>query len=155
MSVAQAPTPSTLAPAWEGVFPLPLTPMEAFMLADGRAGYPMMCDIQLEFDGQLDRDLFTSALSMSLARNPLFRCLVARDPKLGQVWLPTDRMPPVDWAPLGTPLGDCYDAQLDLASEIGLRVWVRQSTESLDGFAAFSPRLRRCAGSLLLCRGSL
>ena len=59
----------------------------------------------------------------------MFRSVVGRDPRLGQVWLPTDRIPPVDWAPLGTPLGDRYDAPIDLTSDLGLRVWVRQSAD--------------------------
>ncbi len=129
MSVAQALMPSSLDQAWEGVFPLPLTPMEAFLVADGRPGYTMMADIQLHFVGTLDRELFELALQDALVRNPLYRCLVARDPRLGQVWLPTTRMPSIDWAPHGTPLDERYDALVDLATDIGLRIWVRQDAK--------------------------
>jgi hypothetical protein len=129
MSIAQAPLPSSVDHAWEGVFPLPLTPMEAFLVADTRAGYPMMADIELHFGGALERDLFETALDAALARNPLFRSLLGRDPRLGQVWLPTAQMPLIDWAPLGAPLGERYDATLDLTAQIGLRIWVRQGAD--------------------------
>ncbi|HEX4142350.1 MAG TPA: hypothetical protein VHY91_02275 [Pirellulales bacterium] len=121
--------PSTLDQAWDGIFPLPLTPMEAFLLADGRAGYPMMADIQLHFVGALDRELFELALEDALARNPLYRCLVGRDPRLGQVWLPSAQMPSIDWAPHGAPLDERYDATVDLTTQIGLRIWVRQGAD--------------------------
>jgi hypothetical protein len=130
MAIAQAPAPSTVDHAWDGVFPLPLTPMETFMMADGRPGYPMFADVQLAFDGVLDRDIFAAALAAALVRNPLFCCIVGRDPRLGLVWLQTDQTPDVDWSPLGTPLGDRYDATIDLKNEIGLRIWVRQGTDS-------------------------
>ena len=129
MAIAQAHVSSCVDPTWDGVFPLPLTPMEAFLLADGRAGYPMMADIQLHFGGALDRDLFESALYDALARNPLFRCIVGRDPQLGQVWLTAAEMPSIDWAPLGEPLDERYDANVDLTTQIGLRIWVRQGAE--------------------------
>ncbi len=103
--------------------------MEAFLVADTQAGYPMMADIQLEFGGPLDRDIFESALAAALARNPLFRSVLGRDPKLGRTWLPADEIPTIDWAPLGAPLGERYDALVDLTQEIGLRVWVRQSAD--------------------------
>ena len=52
MSVANPLPLSHVDHLWAGVFPLPLTPIEAtFLLADDRAGYPMMVDIRLEFDG--------------------------------------------------------------------------------------------------------
>ena len=129
MSVAQARKLLPIDRAWEGVFPLPLTPMEAFLVADTQAGYPMMADIELQFGGGLDRDIFESALAAALARNPLFRSILGRDPQLGQVWLSTDEMPKIDWAPLGAPLDDQYDAPVDLTSQVGLRIWVRQGTD--------------------------
>ena len=66
----------------------------------------MMADIQLHFGGVLDRDLFESALDAALARNPLFRCIVGRDPTAGP-GLAADRRrcPSIDWAPLGDAAG--------------------------------------------------
>jgi hypothetical protein len=103
--------------------------MEAFLVADGRASYPMMADIQLHIRGVLDRDLFEAALEAALVRNPLFRCLLGRDPRLGPVWLPTTEMPSIGWAALGAPLDERYDATVDLTTEIGLRIWVRQGAD--------------------------
>ena len=54
---------------------------------------------------------------------------MGRDPRLGQIWLPTDQVPNIDWAPLGTPLGERYDTRIDLTKEIGLRIWVRQAAD--------------------------
>jgi hypothetical protein len=127
MSVTQAQVSEPTAHNWDGVFPLPLTPMEAFLHLDGRAGYPMMTDIQLEFDGALDPSTFERALATAINRNPLYRCLVGHDSRLGRVWIPTDEVPSIDWAPLGTPLGEQYDSTVDLTKQIGLRIWVRQT----------------------------
>ena len=147
MSIAQAPARTIADVAWEGVFPLPLTPMEGFLLTDSRPGYPMMCDIQLEFEGTLDRDVFSSALAAALVRNPLFCSIVARDPRVGWAWMPTDQTPTIDWAAEGTPLGDRYDATIDLSQEIGLRSLGPPRGESRDGAVALSSRLRRRSGT--------
>ncbi len=126
MSVVDLPHQSSLRQSMASVFPLPLTILESFMLADARADYPMMCDIELEFEGSLDRGAFESALAFALARNPLFTCRVETSRRGALHWVLTDQMPPVQWVSLDAPLDDSYGAMADLTSQSGLRIWVRQ-----------------------------
>ncbi len=51
------------------------------------------------------------------------------DRRLGPVWLRSDAATVDRLGFLGTPLGDRYDAPIDLRKEIGLRIWVRQGTD--------------------------
>ncbi len=115
-------------PIPEGLFPLPLTPLEAFMFADTTPGYSMLCDCELQFSGEIDRATFDRGLQFALDRNPLLHSLVGVKGKESS-WIVVDRGPFVDWAPAGEPLHDCYDAHIDLTSEIGLRIHVRHNEE--------------------------
>ena len=110
------------------LFPLPLTTIESFMFTDAVPDYPMMADLELHFQGNIDRSAFESALALALSRAPLFRSVIQpHDGKLS--WVLTNVHPDIDWAPVGTPLGDQYDALVDLRSSPALRVWVRHSLE--------------------------
>jgi hypothetical protein len=125
MSIAEPGTQTSNARSCREIFPLPLTTLESFMVADARAGYPMMCDIELEFDGLLRRDAFEVALGFALARNPLFSCRIERGANNGLVWVPADTTPLVQWIGMDTPLDDQYGATTDLFHACGLRIWVR------------------------------
>ncbi len=121
--------------SFAGVFPLPLTPMELFMIADAREDFGMLCDLELKFEGTIDRPAFETALAIALARNPLLVSLIQRDAAGRWVWVPSGRVPAVDWAPLGTPIAGDYGQRIDLAREIGLRIWVRPgANESIAMF---------------------
>jgi NRPS condensation-like uncharacterized protein len=115
-------------PIPEGLFPLPLTPLEAFMFADTSPGYSMLCDCELQFTGEIDRGTFDRGLQFALERNPLLRSLVVTKGK-ASTWVSTERLPAVDWAPMGEPFHDYYDTHIDLKTDIGLRVHVRHSDE--------------------------
>lgn len=111
------------------LFPLPLSPIEAFMLADGRSWYPMMCDIEVHVQGTIERGPFEEALAFAIQRAPLFRSIVEKDKKHGLVWQLTDRMPQVEWEDFGVPCQNGYDDLVDLFEELGLRVYVRSGAE--------------------------
>ncbi len=128
MSVADSQGIAERTPSFAGVFPLPLSTFEFFMFADTRSDYPMMCDLELHFEGCIDRSAFDAGLALAMARNPLFRALVAGDDRGPLIWELTDRVPQVDWAPLGTPLGSRYDEFVDLRTDIGLRIWVARGS---------------------------
>jgi hypothetical protein len=99
--------------------------MEAFMVADSTPDYPMMCDLELTFAGQIDRAVFERGLAFALARNPLFCCRIETIGS-GPAWVPVSDPPPVKWVALDDPLDDDYGAPADFRSQGGLRVWVRQ-----------------------------
>ena len=65
----------TTAPATprQRLFPLHLSPIESFMLADDQPGYPMTFVIHLQLAGQIDRRAFEDALAEALQRHPLLR----------------------------------------------------------------------------------
>ncbi len=129
MSLTTAPQVEFETPSFAGIFPLALTPMEAFMVADGRENYPMLCDIELQFQGSIERGAFDTALELALARNPLLRSLVERGRGGAPVWVPTDRTPAVDWADWDTPIAGQYGQFIDLARDIGFRIWVRHGSD--------------------------
>jgi len=105
------------------LFPLPMTPLEAFMVADTSVDYPMLCEFELRFHGQIQRSAFESALAFAVPRNPLFTCRI--EPRGNNwVWITTDWMPPVRWHSPDDPSEDLFNRPMDLASEPGLRLWV-------------------------------
>lgn len=126
MSVADSRTALRAAPSFASVFPLPLSTMEAFMVADSTPDYPMMCDLELTFSGEIERPAFEQGLAFALARNPLFCCRIERRSQGELCWVPADEQPPVKWVGLDDPLDDTYGAAAEFDSRPALRVWVRQ-----------------------------
>lgn len=124
MSVLNAPA---VCADRQRVFPLHLSPIEVFMLADDRSDYPMTFVIQLRLTGQVDRVAFEAALVETLQRHPLLRAFIQTGKGGLPCWmLAEEAAPAVDWAEEGTPTVCPRGERIDLASETGLRVWVRQ-----------------------------
>lgn len=132
----------------EELFPLPVNAVEKFMIHDGRPHYPMMCDVELQFQGAIRRDTFDEALAFAVARAPLFRSVLGDVKKRGLTWQLTDRMPPVDWEDYGVSYTAEYDEMIDLRADPGLRIYVRSGEErstillhfhhaTCDGLGAF------------------
>lgn len=132
----------------EDIFPLPVNAVEAFMIADGRPRYPMMCDIEVQLQGRIQRQPFEEALAFAVARAPLFRSVLSEDKKRGRVWQLTDRLPPVDWDDYGEPCLTGYDDLIDLHADPGVKIYVRSGAErstilihfhhaTCDGLGAF------------------
>ncbi len=132
----------------EDLFPLPLSAVEKFMVADARPHYPMMCDVELQLQGTVRRDTFDEALAFAIARAPLFRSVLSDNKKNGLSWQLTDRLPPVDWDTYGSPCSTNYDDLIDLRTDPGLRIYVRSGEErstillhfhhaACDGLGAF------------------
>ncbi|MHB1033666.1 MAG: hypothetical protein ACYC35_27040 [Pirellulales bacterium] len=130
-------TPSTTTPvvtmaraAKQRIFPLHLTPIELFMLADDQPGYPMTFVIQLELSGRIDRVAFEQALLEALERHPLLRAWIQSVKGDLPCWvLAEDPQPALDWASEGTPMVCPRGEGIDLEREIGLRVWVREGAD--------------------------
>ena len=140
--------------------PLHLTAADLLMLAQDLPGFPSTFVVQLELRGQIDRPAWEAALREALGRHPLLTALILPGKGGLPCWTTaSDRFPPLDWsiesAPISCPRGEA----IDLAHEIGLRIWVRQGPERVlvlfqfhhaasDGTGAY-----RFIGDLLACYG--
>lgn len=105
---------------------LRMTAFEAYMRADDRPDHPMTALIEVSYTGQLDRDAFEAALSDVLRQHPLLRATIDDAARRSRWVVHDDARPLIDWddeaAPLAYPGGT---EAIDLAREIGLRIWVR------------------------------
>jgi hypothetical protein len=116
--------------AKQRLFPLHLSPIEIFMLADDRRGHPMTFVIQLQLSGRIDRRAFEAALAEALQRHPLLRARIEAGKGDLPCWMPAeDQGPELDWGLEGTPMVCPRGEGIDLAREVGLRVWIRQGEE--------------------------
>lgn len=116
-------------PRTKRLFPLYFSPIESFFVADSRPDYPMAFIVQLIFSGQVNRPAFESALAAALKRHPL---LIAHR-QLAKRGLPcwvsaNGALPIVDWGREGEPIQFQRSEWIDLASEVGVRIWVRQGS---------------------------
>ena len=117
-----------------GLFPLPLTLFEEFLLADQRPGFPITFVIQLKFSGRVERAAFEQAVRTAVARHPLLSASVKQMARYTHRWVLTEEATPIHWSSLSTadedaPLGDGYGEPVDLSREAGLSIWVRQGDE--------------------------
>jgi len=105
---------------------LRMTAFEAYMRADDRPDHPMTALIEVAYTGRLDRDTFETALSEILRHHPLLRATIDDAPRRSRWIVHDDARPFFDWADEWESLAypDGSEA-IDLAREIGLRVWVR------------------------------
>ena len=114
-------------PSVAALFPLPLSTFERYMLLDDRPDYPMVFVVQLKLSGEIRRPAFESSFEEALSRHPLLCALLRRPARSGPEWmLAEDQRPAVDWDVLGAAIGSPRGERIDLGSEVGLRVWVRQ-----------------------------
>lgn len=123
--------PSLPAPSDALITPLPFTPFEHFMLADDTPDHPMTFFVRLQFRGIFNRPHFQTALSLALEQHPLLNSLIrgsAADRTSDIAWVTClDPMPAVDWADADTPLTFSRRRWIDLRSERGIRLWIRDS----------------------------
>ncbi|MFO7907529.1 MAG: hypothetical protein ACQESR_23695 [Planctomycetota bacterium] len=121
------------------IFPLHLTPIEKFLLADDRPKYPMAFVIDMALSGTLDRDAFDVALRESLARHPLLKSLIRPAKQNALCWVSASgQYPYVDWAEADAPITfPNHDEWINLHDETGLRIWIRQGTEQVRLTAQF------------------
>ncbi len=115
------------------VFPLPLTAFEKYMLLDDRPDYPMTFPFRLRLSGEISRPIFESSFEEALSHHPLLCALVNRSAWRGPAWvLAEGSRPSVDWGLLGDAIGSPRGEKIDLNTEVGLRVWVRQGDGSAE-----------------------
>ncbi len=154
------PTTVAALAAHKRVFPLRLSPIELLMIWDNRVGYPMSFFIQLRFYGQIERGAFEAAMDEALNRHPLLRARIEAGRGGFPSWVSAQgQMPDGDWGSEEAIIACRNNEAIDLTSEIGLRIWVRQGAQRAkvllqfhhaccDGTGAY-----RFIGDLLACYG--
>ena len=113
-----------------GLFPLHLTPLESFFHADDRPSHPMAFIIVLDFSGVVDRPAFEESLREAIRRHPFLNAYI-RPAKRGiPCWVAAKGDgPTVDWGDLSQPISLPRGERIDLATETGLRVWIRRGPD--------------------------
>src|SRR5579862_20258 len=112
-------------------FPLPFAPFEHYMLADDCPDYPMSFFVHLKFHGRFERPQLNAALQTALARHPLLNSWIrgtAQDATSRITWIEADSPPPtIDWNDADVPIRFAVGRWIDLRSETGLRLWLRET----------------------------
>jgi NRPS condensation-like uncharacterized protein len=112
------------------LFPLSLTPLEKFFLADVRASHPMTFWVYLELAGNVDAEKIQTAYCAALRRHPLLRAY-ARPGRKGRLyWTEADDSAArITWLATDEPIEFTADERIDLAVEPGLRMWIERGEE--------------------------
>lgn len=91
-------------PAWNSVFPLPLSDFEYYMLLDDRPTHPMVFVMVLDVSGALRESAFRESLRELIQSHPLLDCRVEQRAQMGWCWVPLatsssapDLSPVFDW----------------------------------------------------------
>jgi NRPS condensation-like uncharacterized protein len=113
------------------IFPLPLAPFEHLMLADDCPDHPMNFFVQMKFQGRFDRPQLNAALQTALTLHPLLNSRIrgsAKDPTSRITWIDADSPPPtIDWNDADVPIRFAARRWMDLKSETGIRLWLRET----------------------------
>jgi len=111
------------------LFPLPLVPLEKFLLWDDRVDNPMCMFVELHFSTALRMDALKQAISTAVHRNPLLSCRLATiDGELH--WQYVEDPTPNLFFEEHYPTLDCgMPRPFDLENELGCRFWYREQAD--------------------------
>ncbi len=116
------------------IAPMPLAPFEHLMLADDSPEHPMSFFIQLKFQGRFDRPQLNTALKKALTLHPLLNSWIhgsAKDSTSRITWIEASSpTPTIDWNDANVPIRFAIGRWLDLRSETGIRLWLRESEKT-------------------------
>lgn len=109
-----------------GLFPLPLTPIEEYILSEDLPGSRQTFVLELSLDGEVQRASFDSGLETALRRHPLFIALIERRTWRRPRWVCAGSMRPrVHWTGIDRPLEFSDDEGIDITRETGMRLHVQ------------------------------
>lgn len=119
------------------LFPLHMTPFEAYMLADDSPTHPMTFVLVCELAGKIDRGAFQSAINEGLTRHPMLRSIVQPAKGGHDCWVPPEnpdtsvRWVSCDAKSAGEPIyAEGSGVYIDIRRCIGFRCWCQSSAES-------------------------
>lgn len=108
------------------VFPLHVTSFEHYMFVDDRDRYPMSFIVQLEFSGDINRELFEESILQALQRHPLLQATIGPAKQGKDCWVSApNKTPVIDWGKLNEPIEFENGERIDLREEIGVRFFIR------------------------------
>src|SRR5688500_4281528 len=108
------------------LFPLRLTPFEAYMFLDRREDNWMLFLIQVQLEGRVDRAALQEAVAFAGARHPLSSATVTRGEWRRYYWtLDANQQPEILWTASGA-VPPAWHHPPDLTREAGVRVLVEQ-----------------------------
>jgi len=117
--------------------PLPLTPLESYLLADDRADYPMTFWTQAFLSGAVDKPVMMQAFYDAVELHPLLGALTVREGGRLAWSFNERRRPPLHWERAGVPVRCEAGERIDLSREPGVRAWVRESPEGIESTLQF------------------
>jgi hypothetical protein len=120
-AVPHEPLPPELPPA--GLFPLPLTSFERFVLADEAPDYPVTFQLQFTLDGPVDLSAVREALAQTLWRHPLLCSRIVKRRGRWHWQFDTSLVPEVQIEESLWRQQRPWQQRVDLRNEGGLRVW--------------------------------
>ena len=113
------------------IVPMPFAPFEHFMLADDCPEHPMSFFIQMKLQGRFDRPQLNAALRTALALHPLLNSWIqgsVKDATSRISWIESTSPPPtIDWNDATIPLRFTVGRWMDLRTETGIRLWLRET----------------------------
>ncbi len=114
------------------LFPLPLSPIEVCWLLEDSPSHPMQFFLRLHLEGQLQRHALEAAVTATAARHPLFSAVVEKTGRASWRWVAAPELQiPILWQ-TGDPALLPAAERLDITKELGLRVIVIESSDTLS-----------------------
>ncbi|MEM7784070.1 MAG: hypothetical protein AAF623_12010 [Planctomycetota bacterium] len=122
-----------------GVFPMHLTPFEAFMYMNDHPRFPMTFVVRFAFSGDLVQDAFQSAVDRALQRHPMLRALIRPAKASRDCWVQAeDYDSEIDFGSMDDPIQVVGASEyIDLKNEIGFRGFVRKDENRAIFYAVF------------------
>lgn len=112
------------------LFPLPITPLEHFLIVDETPEQPMSAFVQLSFRNGLDLDRLRVALRQAVHRNPLLAArLIPHGPSWAWNYDPNHETT-IRLFQSDPPVVDGRIRVIDLCREPGMRVWYDEAGKS-------------------------
>lgn len=125
------------------------------MLAENTPSYPRSFLVQMQFTGPLQSDALEAAWRATLLRHPLLSAMLERS-RGGWQWILNDNpVSSIDWAGLQEPIHFPRGEMIDLATEPGVRFWVRAGHDSARLLLQFHHATCDGIGGLLTVRDLL
>lgn len=110
----------------QGLFPLSLSTIEQFLLADDRPGCRKTFALELALDGEVCRQALEAGMDEAIRRHPLLCALLERRGWRRPRWIDSGNVrPQLIWGTDGGPVEIPDDGKIDLAAEVGLRTYIQ------------------------------